>query len=112
MYSRGIEDSGGGNGAKHGQVLEPHLRGSVLSDAYATVRPHQVHVALTDGAHADLHHITNIETQCLHDTRLPGMIANACLNVTALGRLLRSREYDKHFIIALESVGPQVMWTR
>lgn len=54
VYSRGVEDGGVGHGAEHGDVLEPHLRGSVFSDAHAAVRTDQVHVRLADGTHADL----------------------------------------------------------
>ena len=47
----GIEDSAAWQGLEHGQVLQRHLAGTVLSDTDPAVRPHHVDVGLGDDAH-------------------------------------------------------------
>ena len=50
----GVEDSAAGQGLEHGQVLQSHLAGPVLSDADPAVGPHHVDVGLADHPHAQV----------------------------------------------------------
>ena len=47
----GIEDSAAWQGLEHGQVLQRHLAGPVLSNTDSAVRPHHVDVGLGDDSH-------------------------------------------------------------
>ena len=50
----GIKDQRTIDGAEHGQVFEPHLRGAVFAYGYAAVGAAKLYIAATYGGHADL----------------------------------------------------------